>query len=60
MDTSFVENINLTKEEMEAYYVQEAVQYRKNFRFVMESSKPLALPYKLRMDIRALNDDLSC
>ena len=49
-----------TKEEMEAYYVQEAVQYRKNFRFVMESSKPLTLPYKLRMDIRALNEAPSC
>ncbi|MBO4530024.1 MAG: hypothetical protein J5767_05245 [Paludibacteraceae bacterium] len=38
---------------------QEAAQYRKNFRSMLESSKPLSLPYKLRMDARALEEDPS-
>ena len=38
---------------------QEAAQYRKNFRAKLESSKPLSLPYKQRMDLHALDEDPS-
>lgn len=39
--------------------VQEAAQYRKNFRAKLESCKQLTLPYKLRMDISAPKEDPS-
>ena len=38
---------------------QEAAQYRKNFRAKLESCKQLTLPYKLRMDTHALDEDPS-
>ena len=39
--------------------VQEAAQYRKNFRAKLESCKQLTLPYKLRMDTHALDEEPS-
>lgn len=46
-------------EEIEAYNAEIENQYRKRFRLMVESSKPLSLPFTLRMDVRASEEDPS-
>jgi len=45
--------------EIEAYNAEIENQYRKKFRLMVESCKPLSLPFTLRMDVRALKEDSS-